>query len=70
MHLEFDFPLYGTIVRQIMVSPSGFVFVANETQPWLGATQFIAPFWANFGTQETNMSTVKYNDNGKLRLIK
>lgn len=64
VQLKFDFPFYGHIVRNVTVATGGFLYTGEYVHSWLAATQYIAPLMANFDTSASNVSTVKYNDNG------
>lgn len=65
VHLNFDFPFYGHIVRNVTVATGGFLYTGEYVHSWLAATQYIAPLMANFDTTIGNGSTIKYGDNGK-----
>lgn len=64
--LKFQFPFYGHIVRNVTVATGGFLYTGEYVHSWLAATQYIAPLMANFDTSMSNVSTVKYSDNGNL----
>lgn len=66
VQLKFDFPFYGDMVRNVTVATGGFLYTGAYVHPWLAATQYIAPLMANFDTSMSNISTVKYSDNGKI----
>lgn len=63
--LKFDFPFYGHLVRNVTVATGGFLYTGEYVHSWLAATQYIAPLMANFDTTISNVSTVKYADNGE-----
>ncbi|XP_058801448.1 plexin domain-containing protein 2 [Phymastichus coffea] len=62
--LSFDFPFYGHKVRNITIATGGFLYTGEYVHSWLAATQYIAPLMANFDTTLSNVSKVKYADNG------
>ncbi|XP_014243130.1 plexin domain-containing protein 2 [Cimex lectularius] len=62
--LKFDFPFYGHYVRNISIATGGFIYTGDYIHSWLAATQYIAPLMANFATNLTKDSYVKYRDNG------
>lgn len=62
--MKFDFPFYGHPVRNVTVATGGFLYTGEYVHSWLAATQYIAPLMANFDTSISNVSTVKYADNG------
>ncbi|XP_031638689.1 plexin domain-containing protein 2 [Contarinia nasturtii] len=64
VQLKFDFPFYGHTVRNVTVATGGFLYTGEYVHSWLAATQYIAPLMANFDTSASNVSVVKYNDNG------
>lgn len=64
MHLSFDFPFYGHIVRNITIATGGFLYTGDYVHSWLAATQYIAPLMANFDTSISNAALVKFVDNG------
>lgn len=64
VELTFDFPFYGHPVRNITVATGGFLYTGEYVHSWLAATQYIAPLMANFDTNISNSSYVKYADNG------
>lgn len=64
VQLKFDFPFYGHTVRNVTVATGGFLYTGEYVHSWLAATQYIAPLMANFDTSMSNISTVKYSDNG------
>ncbi|XP_055302223.1 plexin domain-containing protein 2 isoform X2 [Sitodiplosis mosellana] len=64
VQLKFDFPFYGHMVRNVTVATGGFLYTGEYVHSWLAATQYIAPLMANFDTSMSNVSTVKYSDNG------
>lgn len=66
VQLKFDFPFYGHTVRNVTVATGGFLYTGEYVHSWLAATQYIAPLMANFDTSISNMSSVKYADNGML----
>lgn len=65
VHLSFDFPFYGTAVRNVTVATGGFLYTGEYVHSWLAATQYIAPLMANFDSTISNTSVVKYLDDGK-----
>lgn len=64
MQLKFEFPFYGHPVRNVTVATGGFLYTGEYVHSWLAATQYIAPLMANFDTSISNVSIVKYADNG------
>lgn len=52
------------MVRNVTVATGGFLYTGEYVHSWLAATQYIAPLMANFDTSMSNVSTVKYSDNG------
>ena len=64
VQLSFDFPFYGSPVRNITVATGGFLYTGEYVHSWLAATQYIAPLMANFDSGISNSSFVRYSDNG------
>ncbi|XP_037918633.1 plexin domain-containing protein 2 isoform X2 [Hermetia illucens] len=64
VHLSFDFPFYGHLVRNVTVATGGFLYTGEYVHSWLAATQYIAPLMANFDTSLSEESFVKFVDNG------
>ncbi|KAG8233691.1 hypothetical protein J437_LFUL014048 [Ladona fulva] len=62
--LSFDFPFYGSIVRNVTIATGGFLYTGEYVHSWLAATQYIAPLMANFDTRISNDSLIMYHDNG------
>ena len=62
--LNFDFPFYGHLVKNVTIATGGFLYTGDYVHSWLAATQYIAPLMANFDTSLSNESYVKYVDNG------
>ncbi|CAB3375456.1 Hypothetical predicted protein [Cloeon dipterum] len=60
--LPFDFPFYGSPVREVSVMFDGFLTIGDVRSTWARDKRFIAPFRARFKTSGTN-STVKYISN-------
>lgn len=67
--LTFDFPFYGSPVRNITIATGGFLYMGDYVHSWLAATQYVAPLMANFDTRLSNESTVMYFDNGTAFVI-
>lgn len=67
--LSFDFPFYGSPVRNITIATGGFLYMGDYVHSWLAATQYVAPLMANFDTRLSNESTVMYFDNGTAFVI-
>ncbi|XP_055372734.1 plexin domain-containing protein 2-like isoform X2 [Condylostylus longicornis] len=64
VELSFVFPFYGNKVKNITIVTDGFIYTGDYIHSWLAATQYIAPLLANFGTNLSESSFVKYFDNG------
>ncbi|XP_017774361.1 PREDICTED: plexin domain-containing protein 2 [Nicrophorus vespilloides] len=62
--LNFEFPFYGHILRNVTIATGGFLYTGDYVHSWLAATQYIAPLMANFDTSLSNDSYIKYVDNG------
>ncbi|XP_022913556.1 plexin domain-containing protein 2 [Onthophagus taurus] len=62
--LNFDFPFYGHMIRNVTVATGGFIYTGDYVHSWLAATQYIAPLMANFDTSLSNDSYIKILDNG------
>lgn len=61
--LDFDFPFYGHVIRNITIATGGFLYTGDYLHSWLAATQYIAPLMANFDTTITEDSVIKYSSN-------
>lgn len=68
VRLTFDFPFYGAPVRLITVANGGFVFTGDYIHSWLAASQYIAPLLLNFDATLSNVTTLKYADNGRFEI--
>ncbi|XP_054722760.1 plexin domain-containing protein 2-like [Uloborus diversus] len=64
IEMSFDFPFYGTPVRNVTVATGGFLYTGDYLHNWIAATQYVAPLMANFDTASSPESTIKYVDNG------
>ncbi|CAH0558199.1 unnamed protein product [Brassicogethes aeneus] len=62
--LSFDFPFYGHLVKNVTIATGGFLYTGDYVHSWLAATQYIAPLMANFDTSLSNVSFIRYVDNG------
>lgn len=62
--LTFAFPFYGHPITNMTIATGGFLYTGDHVHAWLAATQYIAPLMANFDTSLSNISFVKYLDNG------
>ncbi|CAJ0579165.1 unnamed protein product, partial [Mesorhabditis spiculigera] len=64
IRLQFEFPFYGHIMKNVTIATGGFLYVGDQTHNWLAATQYIAPLMANFNTLREG-SGVLYADDGQ-----
>ncbi|GAV02152.1 hypothetical protein RvY_12752 [Ramazzottius varieornatus] len=62
--LSFDFPFYGSRLRNLTIATGGFLYTGNPDHSWIAATQYIAPLMADFDFEKRNDSTLRYCDNG------
>ncbi|XP_029581889.1 plexin domain-containing protein 2-like [Salmo trutta] len=69
VHLSFDFPFYGHILREITVATGGFIYTGDVIHRMLTATQYIAPLMANFDPCMSTNSTISYFDNGTALVV-
>uniref|UniRef100_A0AAY4A1V7 Plexin domain-containing protein 2 n=1 Tax=Denticeps clupeoides TaxID=299321 RepID=A0AAY4A1V7_9TELE len=69
VHLSFEFPFYGHVVREITVTTGGFIYMGDIVHRMLTATQYIAPLMANFNPSVSMNSTVVYSDNGTALVV-
>ncbi|CAB1317673.1 unnamed protein product [Coregonus sp. 'balchen'] len=69
VHLSFDFPFYGHILREITVATGGFIYTGDVIHRMLTATQYIAPLMANFDPSMSTNSTISYFDNGTALVV-
>ncbi|XP_066303060.1 plexin domain-containing protein 2-like [Branchiostoma lanceolatum] len=64
VRLSFDFPFYGSPIKNITIAVKGFVSIGSALSHSLASTQYIAPLMANFDPGLDPMSVVRYRDNG------
>ncbi|XP_019630313.1 PREDICTED: plexin domain-containing protein 2-like [Branchiostoma belcheri] len=64
VRLSFDFPFYGSPIRNITIAVKGFMSIGSALSHSLASTQYIAPLMANFDPGLDPMSVVRYRDNG------
>nr|XP_046214081.1 plexin domain-containing protein 2-like isoform X1 [Oncorhynchus gorbuscha] len=69
VHLSFDFPFYGHMLREITVATGGFIYTGDVIHRMLTATQYIAPLMANFDLSTSTNSTISYFDNGTALVV-
>ncbi|XP_015919280.2 plexin domain-containing protein 2 [Parasteatoda tepidariorum] len=62
--LKFDFPFYGSLLKNVTIATGGFLYTGDYLHNWIAATQYIAPLMANFDSSQSNDSFIKYADNG------
>ncbi|XP_034039794.1 plexin domain-containing protein 2 [Thalassophryne amazonica] len=67
--LSFDFPFYGHILKEIVVTTGGFIYTGDVIHRMLTAAQYIAPLMANFHLSISENSTVFYFDNGTALVV-
>ncbi|KAI8492151.1 Plexin domain-containing protein 2 [Branchiostoma belcheri] len=65
VRLSFDFPFYGSPIRNITIAVKGFMSIGSALSHSLASTQYIAPLMANFDPGLDPMSVVRYRDNGQ-----
>ena len=64
VELSFDFPFYGSLLRNVTIATGGFLYMGDYLHNWIAATQYVAPLMANFDTRLSTDSLIKYADNG------
>ncbi|KFM66847.1 Plexin domain-containing protein 2, partial [Stegodyphus mimosarum] len=62
VELSFDFPFYGSLLRNVTIATGGFLYTGDYLHNWIAATQYIAPLMANFDTSISTESQIKYAD--------
>ncbi|XP_035230342.1 plexin domain-containing protein 2-like [Stegodyphus dumicola] len=62
VELSFDFPFYGSLLRNVTIATGGFLYTGDYLHNWIAATQYIAPLMANFDTSLSTESEIKYAD--------
>ncbi|XP_037049167.1 plexin domain-containing protein 1-like [Bradysia coprophila] len=62
--LTFAFPYYGDPLHNIIIASGGFLFTGGRARSSLTRMQYIAPLMMNFNASLSNVTTVKYSDNG------
>ncbi|XP_071946443.1 plexin domain-containing protein 2-like [Antedon mediterranea] len=62
--LTFSFPFYGHMVKNVLITTGGFVYIGDYYHKYLAATQYIAPLMANFDPSIHTDSMIRYGDNG------
>ena len=63
--LPFKFSFYGHELENVTIATGGFLYTGDYIHSWLAATQYIAPLMANFDTNLSDNSYVKYSSNCK-----
>lgn len=67
--LSFDFPFYGSLIRNITIATGGFLYTGDYLHSWIAATQYVAPLMANFDTRLSDESKIMYADNGTAFIV-
>lgn len=69
VELTFDFPFYGSPLRNVTIATGGFLYMGDYLHNWIAATQYVAPLMANFDTRLSTNSVIKYADNGTAFIV-